>query len=94
MAVDTPEIEVLDTQGPYVLLQKGDKLTVVQQSKDGSQVYAVMPGDLPADGGNWFAGNTDTGVEYVASWYSRSYARRIFRARVQEHQEMNEALAF
>ena len=81
------EIQVLDETDHYLLLKRtrtdsvpeADGFTVVSVDFDKGQVYNAMPGDAPTDGGSWFAGLTYKGICYVAGWYSRSYARRIFR---------------
>ena len=81
------EIQVLDETDRYMLLKRSrddnvpeaDGFTVVGVDFDKGQVYDAMPGDAPTDGGSWFGGITYQGICYVAGWYSRSYARRIFR---------------
>jgi hypothetical protein len=80
------EIEIIREESGYALCHnpKSDKFTVVQISRDKGQVYSTMPTDGPSDGGQWFAAITDAGIRYVAGWYSRSYAQRIFRERVAE----------
>jgi hypothetical protein len=66
------------------LLRRDDgKMTVVTVDWNRGQVYSYMPGDLPADGGRWVARICGAGVDYVASWYSASYARRVWRQRQQ-----------
>jgi len=63
----------------YALLKSEDgRATVVRLSSDRSQVYSAMPGDMPRYGA-WFAAFTTAGVCYVSSWYSRGYARRVYR---------------
>ena len=71
----------------YALLSKGTKATVVGISHENGQVYSAMPSDHPQDGGRWYARISDEGVEYVANWYSKSYARRIFNQLVKEAEE-------
>ena len=61
---------------------KGARGTVVRVYKN--HIFDAMPGDAPSGGGSWSALDTEFGVEYVANWYSLSYARRVFRSLVLE----------
>ena len=88
------DIEIIEEVDGYAICQWGDHFTVVQISRKAGQVYSAMPTDGPADGGSWFAGISDNGVKYVAGWYSKGYARRIFRSLVSEAAELAEALAY
>jgi hypothetical protein len=77
------EYTVVRHEDSTALLQRPDgKRTVVSWSgcdHDGHQITDAMPGDAPWGGGQWQARFTDGGVDYVASWYSRSYANRTYR---------------
>ncbi len=55
-----------------------NRYTVVLVDYDKGQVYDAMPNDGPTDGGKWCAKICDRGIDYVASLYSESYARRIY----------------
>jgi len=77
--------ETIRTAGTYHLLQRDDgKRTVVEIANH--QVFDMMPGDAPLSGGRYFARATDAGINSVASWYSRSYANRIFRSIASERE--------
>lgn len=74
---------VVDSEGPYYLLRhpKGDRYTVVRKDEKGNgppDARSVMPGDMPRGGGEWTANWSRSGVDYVASWYSYSWARKVF----------------
>lgn len=72
--------------GPYQLLRRSDgKWTVV--SVRAGQVHDEMPGDAPTGGGEWFAAATPTGITYVASGYSESWAREVFSRKVENYRE-------
>jgi len=75
-------IKVIDSKGPLRLLKNTgrDRFTVVRVRGESpfQDVRSVVPGDMPADGGVWVARYTKKGIEYVASWYSYSWARRVF----------------
>lgn len=62
-----------------------DRRTVVRVGK--GQVCDAMPGDAPRGGGSWSARDTHAGIDYVAHWYSRSYAGRVYRALVREAED-------
>jgi len=73
---------VEETAGEQFLLLRrttDGKMTVVEYSREHGQVYSAMPGDMPEGSGRWYARFSDAGIDYVASGYSPSYARRIFR---------------
>lgn len=53
------------------------KYTVVDTTKEW-QVMSAMPGDHPPTG-RWVSRDTEAGIRYVAGWYSRSYAGRVYR---------------
>ncbi|MDB4278051.1 hypothetical protein N9917_00315 [Deltaproteobacteria bacterium] len=76
------DIDIIEEESGYALCRKGDQFTVIRISRANGQVYSAMP----TDGSN-FAGISDFGVNYVAGWYSRSYARRTFRTYVTEAQD-------
>lgn len=64
------------------LLERDDgKRTVVDVDWDAGQVYSAMPGDMPSGGGIWYGALTTNGVDYVAGWYSRSYAGRVWNSK-------------
>ena len=71
----------------YVLVknQKG-RGTVVYYNGNG-QLNDAIPGDAPTGGGSWFAGVSDSGLRYVAGFYSWGYARKIFRRLTAEDRE-------
>lgn len=83
------DYKIVEEEKGYALLKRKDgRRTVVGISRRAGQVYSTMPGDMPRDGGTWFAGITQFGIDYVASWYSRSYANQIYREAVDEaHRE-------
>jgi len=74
--------KIVDNDRRYYLLKNQDlgRFTVVR--KDGgdlmSEARSVMPGDQPRGGGVWKARWSRSGVDYVASWYSYSWAREVF----------------
>lgn len=69
----------------FALLQDDDgRRTVVRLDRGRFSVGNAMPGDSPGNGLSLTANATDSGVDYVASWYSRSYANRVFRSLVAE----------
>ena len=69
-----------ETNGVALLWRPDGKRTVVSVDYKRGQVYDLMPGDAPRDGGSWCARMTTRGVDYVAGWYSRSYANRVYRS--------------
>lgn len=74
------EYKIVKQDGNVLLLERPDgKRTVVSTNKDETQVYDAMPTDGPTGGGQWMSNFTDAGVDYVANWYSKGYANRIFR---------------
>jgi len=75
----------VDSDASYYLLKNGDKWTVVRKVGTGlnAQARSVMPGDMPDDGGEWTARWNRKGVDYVASWYSYSWARQVYRRKVE-----------
>jgi len=83
------EYSIVREDGGFVLLARDqdDKRTVVAIDHNKGQVYDVMPGDAPRDGGSWCARICTSGVDYVASFYSRSYANRIFQSLTVEEDE-------
>lgn len=83
----SPNIEITREEEGFALCHNtdNDKYTVVKISHQKGQVYSAMPTD-----GSWFARISDSGINYVAGWYSRDYARRIFRERVAEARELRE----
>lgn len=85
MPLPVPEIDVVREEGCYLLCHNldNDRYTVVKRSRRGGQVYSTMP----TDGSN-FASFSDAGIAYVANWYSKSYAMRVFRDRVRERREL------
>ena len=59
-----------------------NKWTVVIYSMENGKVISAMPADHPSSENGtarWIANSTDAGVNYVAGWYSESYARKKFR---------------
>jgi len=76
--------DVIKEINGYQLLQREDgKRTVIRISYENRQVYSAMPGDMPRDGGTWCAGTSLAGVDYVAGFYSRSYANKMFKRLVE-----------
>ena len=82
-ATQTTYTTISETDGlPCVRLVRADgtdRYTVILVDYDRGQLYAAMPGDRPTGGGQWCARISDRGISYVASLYSESYARRIFK---------------
>lgn len=68
------------------------RCTVVRFNPGAHQVYDAMPGDAPDGGGSWCARDTDAGIGYVATTYSRNYARRIYSRLVREYAEVADCL--
>lgn len=77
----------------FTLVRRLNRLAVYQNDRTGrfhlvrigehcgiAQVYSVVPGDLPADGGVWVANHRDAGIAYVSHGYSRSYVNRVVRS--------------
>jgi len=82
------EYEIIDESEGFALLKNPDgRGTVVEIDRNRGQVYNAMPGDSPKEGGTWFARISGAGVDYVASWYSWRYARRMFRQCITEKRE-------
>jgi len=79
---------IVDTDDHYYLLKNDDRgeYTVVRKSGSGMEANArsVMPGDQPKGGGEWTASWSRKGVDYVASWYSYSWAREIFNRKTRK----------
>ena len=73
-------IEEPENNGPMLLRhrERRDKGTVVHLSRSNGQLQSAMPGDFPRGGGAWFAGISDSGVNYVAGLYSYGYARKKY----------------
>jgi len=72
---------IVEEMRGYALLQSSDNRrnwTVVNIDWYRGQVYSAMPGDIPTDGGRWFARIGPAGVAHVSSWYSESWAKKIF----------------
>lgn len=71
--------KVLAQDGSLLRLQRDDgRQTVVSYSPTANQVYSVGS-DNPSQG-QWFAGATAKGIDYVATWRSPASARRAFKA--------------
>lgn len=80
------DYEIVAEQRPFCLLRRADgRGTVIQIDRERGQVYNAMPGDAPRGGGSWYARISQAGVDYVASFYSWRYARRMFRQLVREY---------
>ena len=79
------EYEIIEESNGYALVKRlsDGRCTVVRISRKNGQVYSAMPKD-----GSWFSGITDKGIAYVANFYSRGYARSVYRSLVAEAQEM------
>ena len=81
---------IVDSEGSYYLLKHKarGKYTVVRKSGEGMEADArsVMPGDMPNSGGKWTASWSRKGIDYVASWYSYSWAREIFNRKTRTPQ--------
>lgn len=81
---------IVDSEGSYYLLKNKarGKYTVVRKSGEGMEADArsVMPGDMPNGGGKWTASWSRKGIDYVASWYSYSWAREIFNRKTRTPQ--------
>ena len=67
---------VLKENSGYRLIRLDKGYTVVACSN--GKVYSAMPGDILEVGGAWTAQDTPAGIKYVSSWYSKSYAYKIF----------------
>ncbi len=80
---------VKEKMGIALLERDNGQRTVVQHSEARGQVTSIMPTDSPPNG-TWFARATTAGVDYVASWYSRSYANRMWKQFVTEQEEYGE----
>lgn len=82
--------ETVHSDRGFCLLRRSDgRWTVVALSSDGHQVHDAMPGDRPPGGGRWMAPCTSGGIGYVASGYSESDARRVYRRLLKEDAEFN-----
>ena len=75
---------ILESDGIQLLRRNDGKYCVIEVSHAANQVYSLMPGDQPSGSGRWFARNTPAGIDYVARGYSESYARKRFRAFIEE----------
>jgi hypothetical protein len=62
------------------------KYTVVGIDRRRNQVYDAMPGDRHPAGGSFYAPINYSGICYVASWYSRSWARQCYNRAVKERE--------
>ena len=62
--------------GGIHVVQLGDRFHVVQ--KIDSQVFSVMPSDMP-DSGSWMARANDSGAAYVSRGRTRAGAMAGFR---------------
>jgi len=75
-------VEIIREEQGYALLRRSTRkraqFTVVGINRKQGQVYSAMPSDRPQGGGQWFGGLSDKGVDYVAHWYSRSWANHMF----------------
>ena len=87
--------KIVDTENGYYLLKnkERDAFTVVRKAGDGLEAEArdAMPGDAPKGGGEWTASWSRKGVDYVASWYSYSWAREVFNRRTRSAKDKREA---
>ena len=71
--------ELMKENNGIRLFKRDDgKFTVVDYSEKRHQYYSIMPGDKPPGGGQWCAGNSFAGIDYVAGGYSKSYAYKMF----------------
>ena len=87
--------EIVEERSGVALLRRDDgQGTVVRIDRKQGQVYDGMPGDAPPEStGSWFGAITQAGIDYVASWYSWAYARRIFRQYQREAEEWKQAMS-
>jgi hypothetical protein len=61
------------------IFQIGERFYVVGCDRQRGQVTSVLASDAPRDGGSWFSGITEKGVQYVGHGSSRAAAMAAFR---------------
>jgi hypothetical protein len=79
---------IIAERNKIALIEVDGRYYVVGIDRGAGQVTSELASDSPADGGRWFGGISDRGVQYVANGRSESAARAAFRraSRVECHE--------
>ena len=70
---------IINEKNGIALIQIGQRFFVVGIDRNRGQVTSCLSSDSPGDGGAWFAGISERGVQYVANGRTKSAACSAFR---------------